>query len=93
VGKWVVTVDAASLDDSWHTICHARGRGELGLAAKSRTALPHPVFKSRWETLTCVYTRDSRRIKSSDRYSYFLGPAGESMTAMFLADRAPSPSP
>jgi len=67
VGKWVVEVDKERLDSSWAVICESLACGELGPAAKARTALPHPVFESARETVICVYTRDSRDLEDRHR--------------------------
>ena len=76
VGKWVVTVDEEDVDAAWVEIRDALAKGQLGPAAKCRTAQPHPFLESDGKTVICVYTKDSRDAEDRNRVLRMLGNLG-----------------
>lgn len=59
VGKWIVFVDTDDVDQAWQEILRALEQGELGPAAKVRTARPHPLWVDDGSRPICIYTSDA----------------------------------
>ena len=57
VGKWLLFVPDAQLDEAWGVIEAAVVQGRLGPAAKTRTA--SPGVSGDWLKVICIYTRDA----------------------------------
>lgn len=60
VGKWLVFVPVAEVDDWWLKIWTAVMRGRLGFRAKAATARENPLQRSSATRVICVYTGDWR---------------------------------
>lgn len=58
VGKWLLFVPDAELDEAWATLEAAVVQGRLGPAAKTRTA--SPGVPGDWLKVICIYTRDAK---------------------------------
>jgi hypothetical protein len=67
VGKWIVTIDERDIDAAWAVILQALNEGQLGPAAKTRTAQMHPVIEPDGKTVIVVYTADSLDVKDRNR--------------------------
>lgn len=76
VGKWVVTIDEEDLDAAWDEIRTTLAKGQLGPAAKCRTAQRHPFLEPDGKTVICVYTKDSLDAKDRNRVLRMLGNLG-----------------
>lgn len=58
VGKWIIKLPAAGLDEAWNKLLVSLWENKLGPSMKARTAVPDPRF-SNAEKVVCVYTKDS----------------------------------
>lgn len=76
VGKWIVTIDEADLDNAWEEISMALCKGLLGPSAKARTAQHDPSMERAGKTVICVYTYDSRDHKDRARVAKMLNNLG-----------------
>lgn len=76
VGKWVITIDEEDLDAAWTEISNALENGQLGPAAKCRTAQRHPFLEPDGKTVICVYTQDCLDAKDRNRVLRTLGDLG-----------------
>jgi hypothetical protein len=76
VGKWIVTINEEDLDAAWTEIRRALAKGQLGPAAKCRTAQRHPFIEPDGKTVICVYTYDFLDAKDRNRVLRMLGNLG-----------------
>jgi hypothetical protein len=65
VGKWLLFMPDAELDEAWTVIESAVVAGRLGPAAKTRTG--SPGIPGDWLKVMCIYTRDAADLADRER--------------------------
>lgn len=84
VGKWLLFVPEAELDDAWAVIEAAVAQGRLGPAAKTRTA--SPGVPGDWLKVICVYTRDAKDGADRERVRRELQGLGFTQDVVYKSD-------
>lgn len=85
VGKWMIFVDQANVDDVWLKIGRATSEGLLGIASKVATAKPTRYDKD--SRVICVYTRNSNDVDDVKRVRSALRDLGFVSSLKYKTDR------
>ena len=87
IGKWLIFVDSAHVDEIWGRIKQATEEGKLGPAAKVSTAKPNPNARNPENRVICVYTYDWTDKEDVKRIRQELRDLGITRKIPYKADR------